>query len=164
VRDRVYGDAASNRSFDPHFLHPVAVRAWPIWKELDVSGHGKRVAVAAGYDLFPNWYWYPLLGSGLQNEVIYVPLAADGSVVDYRDPNVARARGSYPAWLARLVDAGIDELVLLAPSPPEWDWVMTAPEIFEPDVAAVDGSSSAFRFRADRAREFLARGVPDVGR
>jgi hypothetical protein len=158
IRHDVYRDAWLKRSFDPHFLHPALASAWPIWRGLDDVDRPRTLAVTAGYDPYQNWYWYPLLGAALQNRAIYVPITADGSLVDYLHPAEAREKGSYPAWLRRLVDAGVDELVLLAPDPPEAAWVDAAPELFEPHLEATDGASRAFRFRADRARAALGSG------
>jgi hypothetical protein len=163
VRHDVYRDAALNRSFDPHFLHSSVSRAWPIWKAFDGESQ-RRIAVSAGYDPFPNWYWYPLLGTKLQNRVAYVPITADGGRIDYRDADETSRRASFTAWLRRLLDAGIEEVVLLAPAPPEAEWVASAPDVFAPGAASTDGTSGAFRFRADAARELVRSDRVDAPR
>jgi hypothetical protein len=163
VRDRaryeVYADAALQRAHDPHFLHPFAVRAWPLWQALD-GAEPRRIAVAAGLDFTTtNWFRAPLLGSRLQNEVLYVPPTADGELVSYGDREGLRRRADRDAWLRALVAADADHFVALAPRPPEASWALAAPDLFEVVATSADGGSVAFRFHPDRARELLAAGA-----
>jgi hypothetical protein len=161
-RVSIYEEAAQQQTFDVAFLHPFAVRAWPIWASLDVPDRGHRIAVAAGWDPVTgnNWFLYPLLGSRLQNEVLYVPPTVDGSVIDYRRPSELRRRASLSAWATALIAAEIDTVVLLAPPPPEAAWVTANPEVFELRTTSTDGSSAAFAFHRDRARKLTDQAWP----
>lgn len=137
-----------------YFLHPLQKRysaAWPIWRELD-RREPLRLAVFAGWDgRGHNNYRYPLLGSQLQNEVRYVPITADGSIVNSRDRCQVEDRADRDAWLGRLVDQKIDVVVALAPTIGiESEWVESSPELFELLAIGGENSAVAYRFRRDR--------------
>ncbi len=115
---------------DMHLLSPVYA-SWPLWAFLD-DGKPHRIAVTAGWDgIGDNWYLYPLLGSRLQNTVLYVPVTADGSVVNYGWPSTnLLKRGDFKSWVDRLKRDHIDYVVSLNPPPPEKVWMDLAPETF----------------------------------
>lgn len=154
--------AATVDSVDPlfhmHGLHPVYASAWPIWRHLD-DPEGHRIAVTAGWDgLGHNWYRYPLLGSRLQNRVLYVPVTADGGVVDYRKREEVAERASFRAWLARLVEEGVELVVSLAPRTTIEDvWMANTPSLFTPELTVPGDFHVAYRLDRDRALEALAR-------
>lgn len=150
--------------FHMHALHARYASAWPIWRALD-EPRGHRLAVTAGWDgLGHNWYRYPLLGSRLQNRVLYVPVTADGGVVDYREEEEVARRASFGAWLERLVEAEVDHVVSLAPRTTIEDfWMRRAPELFEPAVVPLPGIHAAYRLNADAARAALAQHAQNAG-
>ncbi|MFP3940482.1 MAG: hypothetical protein ACLF0P_09260 [Thermoanaerobaculia bacterium] len=151
--------------FHMHALHSRYAAAWGVWQALDEQAP-HRLAVTAGWDgLGHNWYRYPLLGSRLQNRVLYVPVTEDGRVVDYRAVDDLVRRASFPAWLARIVEADVDHVVSLAPRTTVEDfWMQQAPEVFEPVIAEPRGLHVAYRFDRDAARELLEAGArpPDA--
>lgn len=152
--------AAAAGPADPLFtLHPLDPRytaAWPVWRALD-GGRGHAIAATAGFDrLGHNWYLYPLLGSRLQNRVLYVPVTADGAVVDYRLRAEIDRRASVDAWLRRLVDQGVDVVASLAPRTTVEDrWIGERPELFHLLAAGPRGSNAAYRFDRRRAAGLL---------
>jgi hypothetical protein len=150
----IYRDAARLRSFDMHYVQPLAVRAWPIWSALDRPNERFRIAVAAG----PNatWFRYPLLGSRLQNEFVYVSPTADGSFVDHSDESNVARNLSVEAWLRRLLQADVDFFVVLTPLPPETGWAFGAPDLFPLFAVSEDGTSAAFTFDKVRALAWLS--------
>ena len=153
----IYRDAAKILAYDAHPLSPSYAGAWPIWRLFD-GGRPWRIAVAAGWNgIGDNWYRYPLFGSRLQNEIVYVPPTVDGSVVDYRLGGILAANASRSAWLERLLTAKIDALVLLSPLPPfETRWAAELPQVFVSAGSGVSATSLAFSFDADEARRALA--------
>jgi hypothetical protein len=139
-----------------YHLHPLNqyhIAAWPIWRELD-RPEPLRIAVFAGWDTRGhNIYRFPLLGSRLQNLVLYVPITKDGSLVDGRDAEGIAEKADPGAWLGRLVAARVDVVVSLAPAIGiEAFWIEHSPELFEPLAADSYGLTKAYRFRADRLR------------
>jgi hypothetical protein len=124
--------------------------SWPIWGYLD-DGAPHRIALAAGWDgIGHNLYRYPLVGSRLQNEVLYVPVTRDGSILDYRRDTAVAERADLAAWLGRLVARGVDFVVILYPWPVEQDWMQANPELFEQVAASPDGYNLAYRFHRER--------------
>lgn len=165
-RYAVYEAAAEiDATYHMHPLHPAYASAWPIWRALD-GEDGHTLAATAGWDrLGHNWYRYPLLGSRLQNRVLYVPITEDGSIVDYRAPEEVGRRGDYRAWLERLVEARVEYVVSLAP---RWtiedQWMRNTPELFEKAVTDPRDLHAAFRFRIEEARRTLDRAEADSRR
>ncbi len=113
---------------------------------------GFRLAVTAGFDgVGHNWYRYPLLGSRLQNEVVYVTPIADGSVIDYRRTDDVVARADAGSWLRRLDEGGLIHVVTLAPDGLEAIWIEQLPDRFRVESVSVSGHSRAFvRLRGSR--------------
>ena len=132
VHDRVrypaYTAFAASRLDDFHRAPPV--RAWPIWLRLEQSAPA-RVAVAAGWDgIGHNWFRSGVFGSRFQHDVRYVPVTADGSIIDYADRERMNARADRQAWVARLRDQQIEWVVLLGPRTLEHQWVDELPDVF----------------------------------
>ena len=128
---------ASARAQQPlfllHRLHPTYAAAWSLWRDLD-GAVPRTLAVTAGWDgLGHNLYLYPLLGSRLQNRVLYVPVTAGGEVIDHRDAERRKKAADFPSWLRRLQAARVDTVVSLAP---RWtiedDWMRARPDLFRP--------------------------------
>ncbi len=132
LRYPYYQAAAAIRDpvYDMHLLSPDYA-TWSLWSFLDDS-KPHRLAVTAGWDgIGDNWYLYPLLGSHLQNTVVYVPVTADGSVVNYGGPpGDLIKRADFKAWVDRLKRDHIDFVVSLDPPPAEKVWMDRAPETF----------------------------------
>ena len=136
-------------AYDFHFLDQYALAAWPVWERLD-SPPSKRIAVTCGWDgRGQSWYLYPLMGSRLQNQLVYVPPTLDGGIVDYQDVAELNRRVQLRAWLRRLLDSGIDHVVTLQPSPPErLSWIVRLPEVFVPEAG--DDAGDTWLYRLDR--------------
>lgn len=142
--------SAQKPLFHMHPLHAGYGAAWPIWQAFD-DGVAHRLAVTAGWDgLGHNWYRQPLLGNRLQNLVLYVPITADGSVVDYFSDQEVANRANFEAWVHRLNAAGVDHVVSLAPrSTIEDYWMTSSPHLFEKSIETAGGRHVAFRFRRE---------------
>jgi hypothetical protein len=156
ARPLIWRAAYEQRAFDLHPYPPEYGSAHVLWQALD-DGAPRRIAVSAGWrPPGDNWFRYPLFGRRLQNDVVYIPVTADGSIVDTRFAS-SSGRLSREAWIRRLVERGVDVVVLLAPEPPEAAWVRGLPAIFEPFAVSPDGLNSAFRIREPASRAWLAR-------
>jgi|CXWL01.1.fsa_nt_gi hypothetical protein len=136
--------------FHMHALSATYASAWPIWQALD-DGTPHRLAVTAGWDsMGHNWYRLPLLGSRLQNLVLYVPITADGSVINYIDREKVRAAADFKAWVGRLAAARVDYVVSLAP---RWTiedyWMTSSPQLFEKVLETPEALHAVFRLRRE---------------
>ncbi|ATB33804.1 hypothetical protein [Melittangium boletus] len=144
LRYEFYASAARGASFDLHPLGRRYVSSWPLWEELDGEAP-RRLAVSAGWDgTGHNWYWYPLLGSRLQNTLTYVPVSPDGVVRDYARPRTI-AGADYASWLRRLREADVDAVVTLPPRPIEARWMAEHPELFQPLASNRSGDGVVWR-------------------
>ena len=160
-RHAYFRDAADVRLYDPHWLAYPETAGYPLWQQFDRLA-GVSIAVSAGWHEYGhNWFRYPLLGSRLQNRVVYVPITRDGTVVDYRDETALVAGIDYDAWLRRLVAGRVDYVVLLYPDPPEAAWVRAHPDVFTPA-----GDGRARMARAYRLNYLVAAAAvtPQVAR
>jgi hypothetical protein len=122
-------------------LHPLGgsyVDAWPVWRFLD-DGAPHRLAVAFGWDgIGHNVYRLPLFGSRFQNAVSYIPVTADGAVVDQHDPSRAHRGADVEAWLRRLDEGRVEYVVTLHPGGIEREWIEARPRRFTPAASAGD--------------------------
>jgi len=152
VRYEYYARSGASGCFDVHVLTRSHAAAWPVWRQLD-GPLPLRIAASGGWDgLGGFWARYPLLGSSLQNEVVYVSPSSDGAVVDYRNAATDLPRFEFKAWLQRLLQNRVEVFVALPPLAPEHLWVRQHPEIFELFVVSADNKTHAYRFNVDAAR------------
>ncbi len=130
-RYAIYEAASSNASFDPHPLDRNAKRAWRIWRYCD-QDKPLRIAFVAGFQepAGHNWYRYPLLGSRLQNEVIYVSPTGSGKVPSYRRMSALRPELDSKRWEERLLEQGVDFVVVAVPHTAEWSWLQRNRRLF----------------------------------
>jgi len=151
VRERYRYDAyrlfAERELLDFHGAPPTS--AWPIWQRLDETGPN-RVAATAGFDGLTghNWFRGSLLGAWLQNEVLYLPVTADGRLISYRDRQVLVETADRAAWLTRVRQRDIDRVVALGPANIEHRWMLDLPEIF--DIEITMGNDHFLLARVDK--------------
>jgi hypothetical protein len=156
ARPLIWQAAYERRAFELHPFVPAYGSAHVLWQALD-DGVPRRIAVSAGwYPPGDNWFRYPLFGRRLQNEIVYIPVTADGSIVDTRLAAASR-RLSREAWVRRLIERRVDIVVLLAPDPPEAAWVRGLPALFPSISVSPDGGNAAFGVDAAAAEAWLAR-------
>ena len=155
-RHTYFRDVAEQRIYDPQRLGYKESAGYPLWRQFD-DAQGLSIAVSAGWkDYGQSWFRYPLLGSRLQNRVVYVPITRDGTVIDYRDDVALRASIDYHAWLRRLIAQRVDYVVLLHSEPPEAAWVRAHPEVFTPAGDGRDRIARAYRLNLAVAAAALA--------
>jgi hypothetical protein len=149
VRERYrvsYYEAAGRReSYDVHPLDARWATSWRLWDRFDAP-EPTTLAVSAGWDgVGHNWWLYPLTGRHLQNRLLYVPISADGTIVDYGVAPAQFPPTSCDAWVSRLQASQADYLVLLPPLPRETKWAEALPEVFQPDRDLGGGSARSYR-------------------
>jgi hypothetical protein len=163
-RYTIYATATSPAPiFHVNPLNPFFAAAWPIWQALD-DGTPHRLAVTAGWErVGHNWYQYPLLGRRLNNRVLYVPVARDGSVIDHRQSEEIERRADFTTWLGRLVDENVDVVVSLAPrSTIEEKWMAAAPHLFEKAFSDPWSLHAAYRLNRAAVERLVRASVPEI--
>lgn len=156
ARYPVYGAAERGLAWDLHEIDRGWTSAWPVWKALD-GRDPRRIAASAGWiGLGDNWYRYPLFGSRWQNDVVYVPITRDGSIVDYRMSKEVTRRADREAWLRRLVVLRVDTLACLPPAPIERSWAESLPEVFHLEAANPKRTATAYRIDGAAAARLLS--------
>ncbi len=142
---RLHGE---RQLFDFHGVPPV--QAWPLWREVD-GAEPSRIAVTAGYDprIPHNWFRWPFLGTRLQNDVVYLPVTADGEIVSYFDREALVEAADRKAWLQRVADQEVDWIAALGPATIEHRWILELPRIFPLEISM--GDNHFLLARVDRA-------------
>ena len=102
------------------------------------------IALAAGWsDAGQNYFFYPLMGEELQNDVVYVPLnrtAPPGSRAYVR-----RENGRFDEWLTRLRARHVDLVFVQAPWPVEDAWMRAHDDLFT--IRSQDASYRIYALR-----------------
>lgn len=105
------------------------------WREaaaqLDEPGVARRIAVTAGpHQDGDNWLSYFFLGRSLQNTLHYVPVSRAGTLAHFGPEGRRAQRADERAWLARLAERDISEVLSLRPRSLEQGWMEARPESF----------------------------------
>jgi hypothetical protein len=119
------------REYAIHPIHPYWIEAT---KAVDSDGFAHRIAVTSGpmQDL-DNWIVYPLLGRALQNEVTYVPVTRDGTILHFGGEKLDEeyaARADYTTWRDRLVSQRVTDVMSFRPASIELSWMEAHPARF----------------------------------
>jgi hypothetical protein len=119
--------------------------AYPLWEA--VTGKHATIAVTVGFGVSGhNLFRFPFLGPELENNVEYVPITADGTLIDKADHQPASVMDEI-AWFQRLRERGIDYVAVLEPPPPESAIIERHSEIFEPVASSTCDSAAVYRVR-----------------
>lgn len=110
----------------------------PAWVYCDDLEKPRRIAFSTGWDDMLGYKWYSafLLGRKLQNFLTYLPITKNGEILEYGDPALVAQKADFDAWRERLRERRIDTVVLFPPFPPEHDWVIARPDLFQPEGPA----------------------------
>jgi hypothetical protein len=131
------------------FLHDLRVenrahafrRSYHIWPTprnwvsaiplVDTPDRSRRISVTGGsWQNADNWFTYALHGRHFQNEVIYTPVTEDGSIAHFGPGSKRRQLAAKDAWLRRLGERSVTEVMSFGPRSLEMDWMETNPEHF----------------------------------
>lgn len=115
-------------SIDVHWIPREFVSGW---RYCDQGGEPLRIALATGWEhRGQNWFFYPLLGSRLQNTVTYVP-ADDERLHGLRsETGGGRDKPAFSTWLRNLRREKIDTIFVQKPWPVEEQWINENPDTF----------------------------------
>lgn len=81
------------------------------------------------------WFYYPLMGSQLQNRVVYAPVSAPTEIPGrrwYDDPllDAPDRRADLDTWMTNLAEARVDRVFVVDGAEPESTWIAEKPETF----------------------------------
>lgn len=140
-------------AFDAHTMHQSFALASPLWAALD-HGDPQKIAVTVGRQSDGHkQFLYPLLGSRLQNKIIYVPVSERNDELtmaperryDYADAEL---------WFKRLDTEQPDVVVGLWPPTPERDWLLGQPDRYEVRVIHPAGAPWVARRKREPSGAF----------
>ncbi|MCP4201030.1 MAG: hypothetical protein GY769_03760 [bacterium] len=110
-------------AFDAHPIHPTFATAASLWQMLDTPEE-KRIGVTVGRDqVGHNQFFYPLLGSRLQNRLMHLPTSTVPNELEL-SARERYARAEPEAWLAHLEASSVSLVVGLWQPTPESDWLL----------------------------------------
>jgi hypothetical protein len=112
-------------------LHNIPRKFVGGWEFIDNLDEHKVIAFSRGYAQ-PNheWFFYPLMGSRLQNDVIYLSALNKWDVPTWVDQGMLR--GDDPKiWLYNLKQQKVDHVFIQEPWPIEMSWIMSRKDDFE---------------------------------
>jgi hypothetical protein len=99
------------------------------WQYCDGLAPNSKLALTAGWsDAGQNYFFYPLMGSHLQNEVTYVPI--DPSVPPGSEAYVRRIPGDPSRWIGEIRQQRVTHVFVQSPWPTEDSWMRDHSEIF----------------------------------
>ncbi|MEZ4394234.1 MAG: hypothetical protein R3A48_24440 [Polyangiales bacterium] len=141
------GGPPGARAFE---VNPVGGAMRVFWRAGEALERDCARRTAAAFGWAPpghRIFRYPLMGPGLRNEVVYVPVTRDGAVIDLAAEPLLAPRVDPAQWYARLRAAGVDHVVTSPPHPRELEWMLSRPSLFEP-IAPEAAPLGVFRVRA----------------
>jgi 4-amino-4-deoxy-L-arabinose transferase-like glycosyltransferase len=119
------------------------------WKWCDDPDHPQRIALTTGWGYAGhNWFFYPLLGRRLQNDVVYVSINRRDEPPTSADRGLLRETANFDVWVENLRRKKVDLIFAQRPAPIELRWMRAHPELFEPVKQGVE--YWIYRFRSGR--------------
>jgi len=98
------------------------------WDYLDKPDEKKSIALTMGWP--GKWYFYPLLGRYLQNDIAYISAKHKDEVPTWVDKGLLRGNNFW-IWIHNLKKEKVDFIFLADPWPIELDWIKKQPEHFQ---------------------------------
>jgi hypothetical protein len=113
---------------DLHYFPRNFVDAWEF---LDRPGEKKIIALSAGWDPPSHkWFFYPLFGRWLQNDVVYLSAKHKWDVPTWVDRGMLRGE-DYSIWLYNVKATKVNYILVEAPWPIETSWMQRDREQFQ---------------------------------
>jgi hypothetical protein len=113
---------------DFHYLPRSYVSAWEF---LDKPDENRTVAMARGWKVESHeWFFYPLLGRHLQNDIVYISAKDKGETPTRLDRGLLRGE-NFSIWIDNLKRKKVDYLLVVEPWPIELTWMYEYPNDFQ---------------------------------
>jgi hypothetical protein len=112
-------------------LHTIPTDYVAAWKMLDTPDEVKTIALTKGWDpLLHTWFFYPLMGSRLQNNIIYVSAKYRDAAVTQFDRGSLRG-DTISVWLENLAHNNVGYILVQKPWPIELGWLEEKSDRFQ---------------------------------
>jgi len=130
---------------DFHYLPRSYVGAWEF---LDKPDEKRTVAMARGWKVESHeWFFYPLLGRHLQNDIVYISAKDKGETPTRIDRGLLRGE-SFPLWIDNLKRKKVDYLLVVEPWPIELTWMYEYPNDFQ--LVFSEQQFKVFKYREEK--------------
>jgi hypothetical protein len=101
------------------------------WEFLDKPDEKRTVAMARGWKVESHeWFFYPLLGRHLQNDIVYISAKDKGETPTRLDRGLLRGE-NFSLWIDNLKRKKVDYLLAVEPWPIELTWMYEYPNDFQ---------------------------------
>jgi tetratricopeptide (TPR) repeat protein len=120
TRYEQYVNQSSFSSFPERFVNA--------WEYLDKPDGKKTIAMTTGWP--GQWFFYPLLGKSLQNDVVYLSAKNKEEVPTWFDQGLLRGNNLF-IWLHNLRAKKVDFIFVAKPWPRELQWIQRYQENFQ---------------------------------
>jgi len=94
------------------------------WEFLDRANEKKTIALTIGWQPPGHkWFFYPLLGKHLQNDIVYISAKHKGEIPTWVDRGLLRGN-SIEVWLHNIKRKKVDYIFVAEPWPIELSWIV----------------------------------------
>jgi hypothetical protein len=129
-------------------LNPIPGDTVNGWEFLDNPREKKTIALAMDWAApGHNWFFYPLLGRWLQNEVVYLSAKYQGDVPARLHRGMLRG-DNLSVWLYNAKKQRVDYILARTPWPIELRWMESRGDTFE--LVFYDKAFRIFRYRGEK--------------
>jgi hypothetical protein len=127
-----YRDNTRYGYYYSHYDHQKIPTAYTSgWEFLDNLDEHRTIALTMG-DNPPggNWFFYPLLGRKLQNDIVYLSAKHKWKVPTWVDRGLLRGK-NFNIWADNLKKQKVDYVFVVKPWPIELQWIQRNEELFQ---------------------------------
>ena len=140
---QVYKDATRYAFYRTHFANRLPGKLVDAWEFLDEPHEKKTIAMAMDSS-GDNWFFYPLFGRWLQNDIAYISAKYKWEVPTWFDNGVASGN-DFTVWLYNVRRTNVDHIFVAAPMPQnQLKWINQRNKIFK--MVFLNNDSKIFKY------------------
>jgi hypothetical protein len=143
-----YRDSTRYRYFSDHTdLHDFPRTLVNGWEFLDTPDEKKTIAMTIGWQPPGHkWFFYPLLGKHLQNDIVYLSAQHKWEVPTWVDRALLRGN-SRAVWLHNIKRKKVDYILAVKPWPAELSWMLNEQDTFQ--LVFSENDYKIFKYRGE---------------
>ena len=141
-----YRDTTRYHYYHEDFDYVDIPRNWVNgWEFLDQHDRKKTIAMTVGWEAPGHkWFFYPLLGKYLQNDIVYISAKRKLDVHTWLDRSLLRGN-DVSIWLYNLEREKVDYIFVAKPWPIELSWMLNHQDEFQ--LVFSDNDCNIFKYR-----------------